>query len=291
MPHPSAYFGHFQDAVSVYYELYDAPPPPEGKSYLLASRVLSAAGDTLFASLDSLRVSEGSAWPHALGIDASLFPAGHYRITLDLEDEVGRELAQTQGEFDILWSVDSWSANASDFYEVSATTLLPSDSVVVFRTLPIGEKERWIERIWRASDPTPETGDNESRLEFRRRVEYANAHFSIIGRGMFSDRGRVYIRYGEPDEIKIERVPVAGKTLGYALGTEIPKSSKEGLTDTQSGVADSRAYEIWTYDMRGKELISRFGMNEISAGLKFVFVDEQGWGEYTLRYSSTTGIH
>ena len=32
-------------------------------------------------------------------------------------------------------------------------------------------------------------------------------------------------------------------------------------------------------------------MNELTSGMKFVFVDEQGYGEYTLRYSSTSGIH
>jgi len=43
--------------------------------------------------------------------------------------------------------------------------------------------------------------------------------------------------------------------------------------------------------MKGRELVPRFGMNEVSAALKFVFVDEQGYGEYTMKYSSTTGIH
>jgi GWxTD domain-containing protein len=291
MPHPSAYFGHFQDAVSVYYELYDAPPPAEGRIYMLAARILDAAGDTLFTSVDSLRISEGTAWPHALGIDVSQFRAGHYTMVLTLEDAGGRALARSQGEFELLWSLDSWSADAIDLYEATAATLLSSDSMQVFRDLPMGEKERWIERIWRNADPTPETGDNENRQEFRRRVDHANTHFSVIERGMFSDRGRVYIRYGEPDDIKVERVPVAGKTLGYALGDQIPKSSKQEVTDTKSGVADSRAYEIWTYDMRGRELIPRFGMNEISGGIKFVFVDDQGYGEYTLKYSSTSGIH
>ncbi|TMQ67274.1 MAG: GWxTD domain-containing protein [Candidatus Eisenbacteria bacterium] len=290
-PQPSAYFGHFQDAVSVYYELYDAPPPAEGRAYTLAAGILNAAGDTVFTSVDSLRVTEGSAWPHAMGIDVSQFPAGHYTMGLSLQDGGGHELARSQGTFELLWSLDSWGADAADFYEVTAATLLPSDSSEVFRHLSMGEKERWIERIWRIADPTPDTGDNESREEFRRRVDYANAHYSIIERGMFSDRGRVYIRYGEPDDIKIERVPVAGKTLGYALGDQIPKSSKQEVTDTRSGVADSRAYEIWTYDMRGKELRPRFGMNEISGGIKFVFTDDQGYGEYTLKYSSTTGIH
>lgn len=291
MPHPSAYFGHFQDAVSVYYELYDAPPPAEGRTYMLATRILGAAGDTIFSSVDSLRISEGTAWPHAIGIDATRFPAGHYTMVLTLEDAVGHTLAKSQGAFELLWSLDSWTPDAIELYEVTAATLLAADSTEFFRELPMGERERWIERIWRNADPTPETGDNENRAEFRRRIDYANGHYSVIGRGMFSDRGRVYIRYGEPDDVKIERLPVAGKTLGYALGDQIPRASKQEVTDTKSGIADTRAYEIWTYNMRGRELIPRFGMNEIAAGIKFVFTDDQGYGEYTLQYSSTTGIH
>jgi hypothetical protein len=56
-------------------------------------------------------------------------------------------------------------------------------------------------------------------------------------------------------------------------------------------VADVRPYEIWTYDSRGAEAKHKHGLNQITSGMKFVFVDEQGYGEYTLRYSSTTAIH
>jgi hypothetical protein len=31
-------------------------------------------------------------------------------------------------------------------------------------------------------------------------------------------------------------------------------------------------------------------MNEVAAGMKFVFIDEQGYGDYTLRYSSVSGV-
>ncbi len=291
-PQPSAYFGHFQDAVSVYYEIYDGPPPPEGKQYTLSTRVVNADGDTVFTSMDSLRVTEGTAWPHAQAIDVSEFVAGHYRMILALEDAAGNSLAQTQEGFDVLWSLDSWGADAIDFYEATASTLLTSDSLLIFRELAMGEKERWVERLWRHADPTPDTGDNESRSEFRRRVSYANARYSAFGRGMFSDRGRVYIRYGEPDETKIERIPVAESTLGHALqDTQIPTATREKISNTQTGLADERPYEIWTYDSRGNELVRRFSANERVAGLKFVFVDEQGNGEYILKYSSTSSIH
>ena len=42
--------------------------------------------------------------------------------------------------------------------------------------------------------------------EFYRRIEYTNAHFSVISPGWKSDRGRIYIVHGPPDEI--ERHPM-----------------------------------------------------------------------------------
>lgn len=291
-PQPSAYFGHFQDVVSVYYEIYDDLPRAEGKQFTLSTHVMNADGDTVFTSMDSLRVTEGTAWPHALAIDVSEFVAGHYQMVLTFEDAAGTSLAQTQDGFDVLWSLDSWGADAVDLYEATASTLLPSDSLLIFRQLPMGEKERWIERLWRGADPTPDTGENESRNEFRRRVSYANARYSVFERGMFSDRGRVYIRYGEPDEVKIELIPVGESSLGHVIqDTQIPTATKQKISNTQTGVADERPYEVWTYDSRGNELVQRFSSHERVAGLKFIFVDDQGYGEYTLKYSSTSGIH
>jgi GWxTD domain-containing protein len=290
-PHPSGYYGLSKDILSAYYEIYDEAPPPGGRGYRIHSLVLGAEGDTVLTGVDSVRVREGGAWPHAIMVDVSTFTAGHYRLVLHVEREGERVAASSATEFDILWVEDSWLADASDFYEVTAGVLLSADEANHFPELSLGAKEVRIERAWREADPSPETAENEARNEFRRRVAYANARYTIFSRGMFTDRGRVYIRFGEPDETKIERLPVNDRTLSHALGTSIPQQSKETLTKTGSGVADFRPYEIWTYDMRGKQITPRYGLNELNSGMKFVFVDEQGYGEYTLRYSSTSGIH
>ena len=196
VPHPSAFYGQSQDAISLYYELYDEPPPPEGRVRVVSASILNSAGDTLFANIDSLRIYEGTAWPHAFSIDVPTIPVGHYRLALAVLDDSGRSVADSHGQFDMLWSMDSWRRDVADLYEVTASTLLPTDSADVFRSLPMGEKERWLEEIWRRADPTPETGENEYRNEFLRRVDYANVRYSIYDQGMFSDRGRIYIRYG-----------------------------------------------------------------------------------------------
>jgi GWxTD domain-containing protein len=291
-PQPSGYYGLYQNVLSAYYEIYDRTPPPEGRRYRLTSRIVAAKGDTVFTSQDSLRVTEGEAWPHALAIDVSSLPAGHYwlQLSLDSSDPDSRP-ARSATEFDILWSRDSWTPYAADGYEVSARVLLSAEDEIGFRALPMGEKETRIDSLWRSVDPTPDTAENEAYREFQRRIEHANANYTVFDKGMFSDRGRVYIRYGEPDEIRIERLPVNDRTLGFAITNEIPKESQGTLSNPNSGIVDTRPYEIWSYQLRGQELVPRQGLSETGHELKFVFVDEQGYGDYILRYSSATDMH
>jgi len=68
--------------------------------------------------------------------------------------------------------------------------------------LPAGERKEAWNRFWQRRDPDPGTPENEFRDEFFARVRYANEHFSVLEPGWKSDRGRVYIRYGPPDQIE-----------------------------------------------------------------------------------------
>ncbi len=72
-----------------------------------------------------------------------------------------------------------------------------------FRNL-ISEAERdaFIEAFWDRRDPESLTPENEYRTEHYRRIEYANTQ---LGRetampGWMTDRGRIYIQLGEPEE-------------------------------------------------------------------------------------------
>jgi GWxTD domain-containing protein len=63
------------------------------------------------------------------------------------------------------------------------------------------EREHFIEQFWQRRDPTPGTPENEFKEEYYRRVAFANDHFRSSVPGWKTDRGRVYIVYGPPDEI------------------------------------------------------------------------------------------
>ena len=63
------------------------------------------------------------------------------------------------------------------------------------------EREQFIENFWLRRDPSPDTIENEFMEEHYRRIAYANEHYASGIPGWKTDRGRIYITYGPPDEI------------------------------------------------------------------------------------------
>jgi len=62
------------------------------------------------------------------------------------------------------------------------------------------ERDNFIEAFWQRRDPTPDTEENEYKEEHYRRIAYANEHYPAGIPGWKTDRGRIYIMYGPPDE-------------------------------------------------------------------------------------------
>jgi GWxTD domain-containing protein len=65
------------------------------------------------------------------------------------------------------------------------------------------QRDDWTRKFWLRRDPTPGTPENERKLEHERRVKYALANFTTHGRrnGWWVDKGRIYIKFGEPELI------------------------------------------------------------------------------------------
>lgn len=65
------------------------------------------------------------------------------------------------------------------------------------------EFEQFTESFWLRRDPNPGTKENEFRREYYGRIAYANQNFAY-GKtaGWLTDRGRIFITHGKPDEIQ-----------------------------------------------------------------------------------------
>jgi GWxTD domain-containing protein len=107
------------------------------------------------------------------------------------------------------------------------------------------ERDNFIEAFWQRRDPTPDTEENEFKEEHYQRIAYANEHFAAGVPGWKTDRGRIYIVFGKPDEI--DSHPSGG--------------SYERPMDEGGGETSTFPFEDWRYryiDGIGQEVIVEF---------------------------------
>jgi GWxTD domain-containing protein len=116
------------------------------------------------------------------------------------------------------------------------------------------EREQFIEQFWLRRDPTPDTVENEFKEEHYRRIAYANEHYASGIPGWKTDRGRIYITYGPPDEIE-----------AHPSGGSYERPPEEG-----GGETSTFPFEQWRY-----RWIEGVGTNII-----IEFVDPTMTGEY-----------
>jgi GWxTD domain-containing protein len=83
------------------------------------------------------------------------------------------------------------------------TYIITDEERQAFRRLETDEeREQFIEQFWLRRDPTPDTAENEYKEEHYRRIAYTNERFASGIPGWKTDRGRIYIAFGPPDEIE-----------------------------------------------------------------------------------------
>ncbi len=131
-----------------------------------------------------------------------LFPTdvspGKYKATVMAKTEKGyREISFY---INILFSF----VNSPEYYYslVKALGYIYSPSAIkpLYDAPPEKRKEVW-EKFWKERDPDPSTPENENYETFMERFNYVNTYFSTYKPGWQTDRGRIYIKLGPPDDI------------------------------------------------------------------------------------------
>src|SRR6184192_4683742 len=118
------------------------------------------------------------------------------------------------------------------------------------------EREQFIEQFWLRRSSNPDLPDNDFKEEHYRRIAYANEHYASGIPGWKTDRGRMYIQWGKPDE-----------TESHPSGGTYNRESYEG-----GGSTSTYPFERWFY---------RY-LPGVGSGIELEFVDPTGSGEYRL---------
>jgi len=254
------------------------------------ARIFDGAGQP-FAQRES--TAAGAEWLDAdVAFDITEAPAGRYDLEVKAWQEGDDGALLRRARFSVAWRPETWLRNAADLTD-DVHFLLDSFAEDSFLYMPPGEQERFITDYWRVRDPSPETAFNEAEAAFRQRVAHANEHFTRAGleKGMFSDMGRVYIRYGEPTDITKQVLPAGDDTALQAILDIRQREDAEMGSVHQKGLGgDMRPYEVWVYEgdiplpiEADPRVIDR---RLHKRRLLFLFIDEQGLGSYRMRFST-----
>lgn len=268
MPNPSGLFASRAQMLYFYAEAYNLSPG-EGpqNDYSLSFEVLDESGERFKDFGTQTLKKPGSSAVLISGINISTLPRGNYKLSITASDPLTSETAQSAKDFTVWREERIAEESVFEFPrdEEQAQKMRNQISFIATRAelkmwdeLNLEGKGKFLEEFWRKRDPEPATPENEFRLEHLRRWNYVNAKFAKhhgAGNGWQTDMGRVYLKYGEPDDI--ERHPLS---------------------------LDSKPWEKWHYDEIEEGLA-----HPRQSGVLFVFVDEDGFGVYRLVHSTAVG--
>jgi GWxTD domain-containing protein len=309
IPNAQRQFGRLLPEMAVFFEVYDLRPAAEPESLTATYSILTKDGNAVFRNQMPLAV-HGSKFAATALFDLASLSGGGYALDLSIEDRSGAVLASSSRRFDVVWSLLSWG-KYEDERVGDLAFVLTEREMRDFRQLSPGEQEKFLIGFWKKIDPTPATVDNEALDEHYRRVQYADEHFGTATvRGALTDRGKIYIKYGPPDDIQsfysdyefirdkrdmeggsnpVPTDPFArvGIKTGTTTTGDASGSGTDEYSDQRGGTTvHGKPYETWSYDGPGNPVRRLSERISSSAAMSFMFVDERGVGDFKMIYSS-----
>src|SRR5262245_4948303 len=132
----------------------------------------------------------------------------------------------------------------------------PEEKEVFQKLATSEERDAFIEQFWRRRDHDPKTAVNEFKEEHYRRIAYANENYKSGLAGWKTDRGRIYIIYGPPDQRE-----------AYPTGGNYQRADHEG-----GGFTSVYPFERWWYR----------NMPGVRSDVELEFIDPKMSNEYYL---------
>ncbi len=237
VPNPDRLFGSNIPSLFYYFEIYNLKKDYITDEYFVISEITDLNNNKLKSQVKKSLLKSESKVEYGF-FDVSDLPTNSYNINIRIVDKNNKDVAGNLKRF----FVYNWDSSKISFEKYKDSYLLAEYSNYTEEQLDqefayagyiatqsekdkykkindLEGKRKLIYEFWKSRDPNPSTPLNEFKADYMERIAQANSSFKFeFTEGWKTDRGRVFITYGSPDEI--ERYPFE---------------------------ADRRAYEIWSY--------------------------------------------
>ncbi len=220
IPNPSMVYSHNMPVLFYYAELYGLMLDDPKTDFTLQKQLYNSAGTSVYRNSKNVRQSSNAVVEYGL-INLSRLPSDSYNLVISLIDSKTNQAFVSQKRFYLYnpRAVDSsvtkkvkanvieseyalYSSEECDNMFAAAKYIATKEEINQYKRLDLlNAKREFLYNFWDARNPNPGTSRNEYKEEYMKRVEFANKNYSRAGKkGFLTDRGRVLLMYGEPDQ-------------------------------------------------------------------------------------------
>lgn len=233
IPNPPALFGNNLKIIYFYFELYNLSPD---SSYTVQKRIYDINRNLIINSDKNIKPGSRSLAEYGtIGIDT--LHSGIYFLEVLLENQNGKVFSSKEKKIFVYNLNDnktniSGNASSQNYLTSGYSQMKEEDldrefdlSVYIrsdfetksFKNLSkLEDKRKFMFEFWKARDNNPATPVNEYKMNYFKKINEANKSFKESYReGWKTDRGRIYVTYGKPDDI--ERFPYQISSKSYEI--------------------------------------------------------------------------
>ena len=270
VPIPNVVFGKTQPALFFYTEIYNMQSFSLKSDQIKMSQLIYNSKGKIVKERTKYLSRNSSTRVEVGSYILSNYPTDSYTLVIALIDSAANEGVSTAKKF-FVYNPDI--PITADTFEVSTTSVLSStfgsmseeeldDLFIKAKYLAVNTEIDKYEKLsnlegkrvfmfefWKTRDENSATAENEFFRKYLQRIDLCNDKYSSMGKpGWKTDRGRVYLLYGEPTEI--ERYPNQLETRPYEIWhyTEI----EGGVYFIFADITGFSDYQLVTSTKRGE---------------------------------------
>lgn len=237
IPNPSGLFGMNLNEMDYYFEIYGLSGENISEEFEIKYDILNLNNEKIISfSKKAKRNSDSKADFGKIKTDS--LKRGSYSLKITVSDSLKNVSISNQKKFYIFNKLvqDAPTSGMNDYLKSEYVVmddkqlddefekvryLLTEQLIERYEILNnVDDKRKYLYNFWKARDPNPGTQALENKIDYFKRVKIADKDFGEPYKdGWKTDRGRIYLIYGKPDDI--ERYP-------YEAGV--------------------KAFEVWKYD-------------------------------------------
>ncbi|MDE2997979.1 MAG: GWxTD domain-containing protein [Gemmatimonadota bacterium] len=222
--------------IEVYFEIYHLSAPVEGadNTFLLGYSVLDTAGAVVAKFADQRLMKPGTSAVKTEVFSTGELSPGRYFFQVEALDRSNRAVHRTRRMISLARQREVVTLSKEDRdnirYYRDIRYIARGSQWKEFRKLNNRmDQMAYLKVFWKDLDPTPATDENERLIQHIHRMRFAENNYAAGRgkRGSDTDKGRIYIKFGEPSDIQ------------YNLAA-----------------SNEKPFEVWTYEeQRGVRFI------------------------------------